>query len=137
MRNTAGNKKKAEPIEQPKQPEADPRQQSIEDFLSEFEDSPGEGSPADAQEPAVDTFQEQVEDKVEEPTADESESPSTSLEGQTKGGRDIIISRTRDGRFFEIKFNGGGELAPELQGLFTSFNNAQWAVNLYKQRKGL
>ena len=69
-------------------------------------------------------------------TADDKQAPESVAVDKTKGLKDILIERTKDGRFFTIRFDTGGELPHELQGIFTSFVNANNAVKDYMARKG-
>jgi len=64
-------------------------------------------------------------------------SPNKVEVGETKNGRTLVVERTRCGRFFTIKIKEGGELAQDLSGIFTSYENAQWALTQYKQRKNI
>lgn len=117
MRNTAGNKNRQNPPPQVSK--------QVEISMDDFVDVPAEDLSFVSQEPE------------QEAAAQDTTAPTVTVEGETKGGRNILITRTRDGRFFTISYEGGGVVAPELDGIFTSHENAAWAITAYKQRKGL
>lgn len=156
MRNMAGNKNRNNKTQTQKEEVSPDLQASLDDFMDELPgmDSPEVLDPAEqvGEEQAADvsfeadqeqTPVEPIEEDIPEEappvarTKPNTNAPTTTVVGQTKGGRDIKISRTKDGRFFTISFEGGGVVPPELDGIFTNYNNAAWAVDAYKQRKGL
>lgn len=141
MRNMAGNKNRNNKPQTEKEEVSPDLQASLDDFMDQLpglDEQETESAPVEVE---PETVPDVVEEEAEAPPVAKpkvnTNAPTVTVVGQTKGGRDIKISRTKDGRFFSISFEGGGVVPPELDGLFTNYANAEWAVNTYKQRKGL
>lgn len=67
----------------------------------------------------------------------EHDAPESVAVAETKNDKQILVERTKDGRFFTIRFDTGGELPVELRGIFTSFHLCTAAIDDYLARKGL
>ena len=56
-------------------------------------------------------------------------------ENKTPNGKEIGIVHRLNKSYWEVQFNSGGQLPPELSGGFTSPKQAQLAINQYLARK--
>lgn len=57
--------------------------------------------------------------------------PNSVKVAETRYGKDIKISRCKNGRLFQIDVAGGGTKPPELDGHFTRYADAEDAVKRY------
>lgn len=57
--------------------------------------------------------------------------PTSDKVAETRFGNDICIEKGPTGRMFRIVLKGGGNLAPELSGLFCSHRDASMAIFRY------